>query len=257
MIAGRTSAVIASSGRSETQMPKSPLQDKQSITKRVLQTTSTFKSTIPSPSRHVSELSTEDVMRTQRQSESQIPSMSAEPPTREIDRPDESEAAQGPEFGVEQERDVFHQPPNTSSPVLSALPRIRLPKIAGDVQGGDPHVPQKLNADVFYSCKKLSEEDLAHQSDAIDEELLPEGVEHLFHSPRAAKLLNPKAKSGLGSLKHYSSARKFSTSSTRFSEGKRNAQESPRELAADLAEDAKSSSNVSAPSQHSSRCSQG
>ena len=140
------------------------------------------------------DLSPEDAMKLQRQSEAQIPSRPAEPPTAEALSTGISKDGEGSEFGVEQDQDVFYQPPDSTAPVLSALPRVKIPKIEEDVQGGDPHIPQKINADVFYSSRNLPQDDLAKQMEIAQEEPSEEIMNSLFHSPRVARLLSTKSK---------------------------------------------------------------
>ena len=132
-------------------------------------------------------LSPEDAMQLQRRSEAQIPSQPAEPPSAET-----FTAGGVPEFGVKQEQDMFYQPPHSTAPVLSALPRFKIPKTEGDVQGGDPHIPQKINADVFYSPIRGSNDDLASRTAQQDPS--EEVMSGLFHSPRVARLLGTKSK---------------------------------------------------------------
>ena len=140
------------------------------------------------------DLSSEDAMKLQWQSEAQIPSRIAEPPIGEAFSTGTALDGEGSEFGVEQEQDVFYQPPDSTTPVLSALPRVKIPKTEEDVQGGDPHIPQKINADVFYSSRKLSQDDLARQTDTAEDEPPNELMSSLFHSPRVARLLSTKSK---------------------------------------------------------------
>jgi aarF domain-containing kinase len=156
-------------------------------------------------------LSPEDAMRLQRQSEAQIPSEPAEPPTAETF----SATGDGPEFGVEQEQDVFHQPPGSTAPVLSALPRFKIPKTEEDVQGGDPHVPQKINADVFYSSRKPSRDNSTNQQS--QEDLSEETISSLFHSKRVARLLGAKLMDTPGGIRPRGS-RMYATRGSQFSE---------------------------------------
>ena len=162
------------------------------------------------------DLSSEDAMKLQRQSEAQIPSKSAEPPTTKAFSTTLPPDGESSEFGVEQEQDVFYQPPNSTAPVLSALPRFKIPKVEEDVQGGDPHVPQKINADVFYSSRRLSQNDIANQTDAAQEHLSEEMMSSLFHSPRIARLLGANSPGGI----RPKGSRTYVTSRIKFAEGK-------------------------------------
>ena len=177
---------------------------------------SSNQSTIPEPSVQ-KPLSPTDAMKAQRQSEAQIPKKTADPPSSEDDS--------SPEFAIEQEQDVFYQPPEATSPVLSALPRMRVPKIENDVQAGDSHIPEGINADVYYSGNKDSETGEA-ESDPSEEELAK-----IFHNPRIAKMLGSKGKyvpKGARGLHTSASFRQRSTEAEK---------EEIRELAADMAKD--------------------
>lgn len=149
----------------------------------------------------------------QRQSEDQIPAISAEPPTAE------------PEFSIEQEKDVYYQPPGQAEPVLSSLPRVRVPKIENDVQGGDSHLPQNINADVFYSG---SEDGPPEPSE--------EQLSQLFHSPRSARLIGQKEKHSPGGGR-----RSFHTSSLRLQQKADVEKQDLQQLAQDMAKDVQSS----------------
>jgi aarF domain-containing kinase len=158
-------------------------------------------------------------MKLQRQSEAQIPSKPAEPPTTKAFSKTLLPDGESSEFGVEQEQDVFYQPPDSTAPVLSALPRFKIPKIEEDVQGGDPHIPQKINADVFYSSSRLSQNGIANQTDTAQEHPSEEMMSGLFHSPRVARLLGTNSKNTPGGIKP-KGLRTYVTSRTKFAEGK-------------------------------------
>jgi len=164
-------------------------------------------------------LSSEHAMKLQRQSEAQIPSEPAEPPTTKAFNTTLPPVGESSEFGVEQEQDVFYQPPDSTAPVLSALPRFKIPKTEEDVQGGDPHVPQNINADVFYSSRRLPQSDIANQMDAAQEHPSEEMMGDLFHSPRVARLLGINSKNMPGGIGPKGS-RTYVTSQTKFAEGK-------------------------------------
>lgn len=183
--------------------------------KQSLQPESSSRSTIPDP--NAKPLSPDEARKAQRQAESQIPARSAEPPSSDNE----------PEFSVDQEKDVYYQPPGQTKPVLSALPRMRVPKVENDIQGGDPHIPKDINADVFYSGAK--EKEVSEPSE--------EQLEQLFHSPRSAKLLGKKSKYLPGG-----SARQFHT--TRAVLQSDSEKEDLKKLAADMAKDV--SSNIQA-----------
>jgi len=133
-------------------------------------------------------LSATEARMLQRQSEAQILSRAAEPPPAEqfIDE------VGRPELDVDQEKDVYYTPPTRSSPVLSSLPRIKVPKVTENTQESDEHVPDaEMNQDVFYSSKAKRNPDSVPAAqtlpaqDAGSEAMYSE----IFHSPRVAKLL--------------------------------------------------------------------
>lgn len=140
--------------------------------------TSSQQSSIPTPKGKP--LSSEEAKLAQRASEGQIPSRSAEPPTADND------------FAVDQEKDVYYQPPDSTSPVLSALPRVKVPKTENDVQAGDG----QINADVYYSGANGKAEPTEEQ------------LEQLFHTPRAARLLGKKDKYMPGGKKSFHTSTK-------------------------------------------------
>lgn len=173
-------------------------------------------------------LSSEHATKLQRQSEAQIPSKPAEPPTTKAFSTTLPPDGESSEFGVEQDQDVFYQPPDSTAPVLSALPRFKIPRVEEDVQGGDPHVPQKINADVFYSSRRLPQNDIANQTDAPQEHPSEEMMSSLFHSPRVARLLGTNPKNTPGGIRPKGS-RTYVTSQTKFAEGKADPPEASRD----------------------------
>ncbi|KAJ5338835.1 hypothetical protein N7452_005563 [Penicillium brevicompactum] len=108
----------------------------------------------------------------QRQAESQIPAEAAEYTGKE--KPDD--------LNVSQQQDVFYKPSTQSGPDLSSLPRVKLPKVAGDAQAG----VDGLNADVFTSP--------VSDKPAPTEEMSEEMLQGLFHSPRVSRMISGKPK---------------------------------------------------------------
>ncbi|KIX97012.1 uncharacterized protein Z520_07126 [Fonsecaea multimorphosa CBS 102226] len=161
-------------------------------------------------------LSPDEARKAQRQSEDQIPARSAEPPSTE-------ENAQ--EFGVEQEQDVFYQPPGSVKPVLSALPRVRVPKTENDVQEGDSHIEPGLNADVYYSGSK-------READAEDEPS-EEQLSQLFRNPRNVRTYGQKARYAPGGV----TARRFHDMSVMRQKVSDTDAESIKQLGAEIAKD--------------------
>lgn len=106
----------------------------------------------------------------QRQAESQIPAESAQYTGNE----------KSDTLNVSQQQDVFYKPSTQSAPDLSSLPRVKLPKVAGDAQAsGDG-----LNADVFTSP--------VSDKPAPVEEMSEEMIQGLFHSPRVSRMISGK-----------------------------------------------------------------
>lgn len=188
-----------------------PLEEEDG--KEAMDVAASGMSTIPDPLS--APLSSEEAKIAQRQSEAQIPHAPAAPPGEE------------PEMYIGQEKDVYYQPPNTTEPVLSALPRVKVPKTENDVQGGDSHIKKEgINADVYYSG-----------AEAETQEPTEEQLNQLFHSPRAASLLGKKNKYMPGGAK-----KEFHISSVM----RRDAQaekEDLTKLAQDMAKDVQTASN--------------
>lgn len=180
-----------------------------------LQVNASRQSTIPDSSLD-SSLSPEEARKLQRLSEDQIPSKTAEPPKGEEN---------SSEFGIEQEQDVFYQPPNSVKPVLSALPRVRVPKTENDVQAGDSHIAPGINADVYYSGSKQ-----------VESEPTEEQLSQLFHNPKHAKVLAKKTGSPPGDVP--GAKRRFHAMRVSRQKSSNGDTESIRQLAADMAKDA-------------------
>lgn len=169
--------------------------------------TESKQSSIPTPTHEP--LSPREARIAQRQSEDPIPATAADPPGGEE------------EFSIEQEKDVYYQPPGQTHPVLSALPRVRVPKIENDIQGGDSHIPKDINADVYYS--------------GVQEEASIEPTEEqlaqLFHTPRAARVLGKKTKYMPGGKRAYH------TTPTRAQRSTEAEKQDLQRLAQDMAKD--------------------
>ena len=124
----------------------------------------------------------------QRQAEKQIPSEAAEPPTPSPGK--EDSGLEG--LYVDQEQDVSFSPPRKTGAVLSALPRIKLPKHTETAQELDEHLPdQHLNADTFYSSTPQNHDSFGQSTHPLNEHNdLPDEVESRpFRSTRAASSL--------------------------------------------------------------------
>lgn len=132
------------------------------------------ESTIPLPR------SSEHAMKAQRLSEFQIPSLSGS---------EEAVATPG--------QDTYNIRPTASSPDLSSLPRLKIPKNVVDTQGTDEHVQDgQINQDVYYSSAGRPPQPPIPSQEAVPEqEEVPEGINtDVFHSPRVASLLGGSAR---------------------------------------------------------------
>jgi aarF domain-containing kinase len=182
--------------RPSTEPVKEPLGKDEPST-NTLEPESSNRSSIPDPKTETTghhELSSDVAKILQRQSEFQIPSRPADPPAEEAYEVNGAPGEDGPELGVDQEQDTFYRASDTASPVLSALPRIKLPKNAGDIQGGDSHIKDDVNADVFYSSDATEKRAAISQNQAKSSESEPseEMINQIFHSPRVARVLGSK-----------------------------------------------------------------
>ena len=161
------------SERSRDELPKNPLENEG------LEPVSSGASSIPTPARKP--LSANSARLLQRQSELQIPSVTA----------DADEAIADPLEEGHDEDSVYHRSTHTS-PVLSYLPRVKLPKHTSSTQGMDSHLPERqINSDTFYNPGIPEPIPSVKAVPAQDE--APEGVDTaLFYSPRVARLLGGK-----------------------------------------------------------------
>ncbi|RDW89492.1 hypothetical protein BP6252_01524 [Coleophoma cylindrospora] len=129
---------------------------------------------------------TPDVARSlQRDSEFQIPSQSADAAGDSVAEPLQNG----------HDEDIFYKRSGHTSPTLSSLPRVKIPKHPSDSQGGDEHLPNnEINSDTYYNPLQGSQQQQGISTKAIPEqEEVPEGIDTaLFHSPRVARLLGAK-----------------------------------------------------------------
>ncbi|KAJ5570255.1 Protein ABC1 [Penicillium hispanicum] len=111
----------------------------------------------------------------QRQAEFQVPASTAQY------RGDEKPGS----LNVSQQQDVFYEPSQQTAPDLSALPRVKFPKTAGDVQAGGN---DGINADVFHSATGPEKQSTTAEQQEPSEEMM----QGLFHSPRVSRVLSGK-----------------------------------------------------------------
>ena len=136
-------------------------------------------SSIPTPRSRP--LSAETARRTQRQFEEQIPSKTADAL---------GETSADPlEEGHDE--DSFYRTSGHTSPTLSSLPRVKIPKRPSNMQKG---VPEGLNSDIFYDAEGRQKSEHIPSVEAVPEqEQVPEDINtDLFYSPRIARMLGGK-----------------------------------------------------------------
>ena len=168
----------------QTNTVKAPLADPREATGEGLPLTLSGRTSSPNPIVGKALTASEKDRNLERQAEKRFPSQAAE----------RSSAAYSEELGLQADRDqdVFYTPSLSDEQVVSALPRVKLPKNTEDAQNSDVHVPDaKLNQDVFYSASSKSEEQILPQAQAVPEqdELSEEAYTELFHSPKVARML--------------------------------------------------------------------
>ena len=169
---------------------KAPLADRREPTDEGLPLTSSGRTSSPNSVMGKASAASEKDRSLERQAEKQFPSQAGE----------RSPAAHSEESGLQADRDldVFYTPSLPDEQVVSALPRVKLPKNTEDAQNSDEHVPDaKLNQDVFYSASSKSEEQTLPQAQAVPEQdaLSDEAYTELFHSPRVARMLGSQPNS--------------------------------------------------------------
>ncbi|KAI4104814.1 MAG: hypothetical protein LQ339_003658 [Xanthoria mediterranea] len=165
----------------QTEPQKIPLNKEYHRNEANIEPTSSGETSIPDPSSGPTSLAPEKARNLQREAEKQIPSQAAEPPS--------------PELGVVQEQDVFYTPSPEAGRVVSALPRVKLPKNSVDEQKSIGRVPDEgINQDVFYSSASNGQEQALPVHQAIPQQKEPseEMYSGLFHSPKVAKILKER-----------------------------------------------------------------
>jgi aarF domain-containing kinase len=157
--------------------PQGPLESLHSE-EAALHPASSGISTIPNPS-GTRTLSSDRAKMLQREFEQQIPSQPA----------DAEEGHSDNELAEGHDEDIFYVPSKHTSPVLSGLPRVKIPKQTENTQGNDEHVQYGgINSDSYSAA---SGEDKTSVAQAVPEqEQIPEGINtDLFYSPRVAMML--------------------------------------------------------------------
>jgi len=133
----------------------------------------------PSSSNHTSEpLSPLKARTVQRQAENQIPAKTADAVGETIDP-----------LVAGHDEDSFYRKSGHTSPTLSSLPRVKIPKHPSDVQEqGRILEASQINSESFYQARGADERSSAQ--DVPEPEPAPEGINtEIFRSPRVAKSL--------------------------------------------------------------------
>ncbi len=154
--------------------PQHPLEDEHRK-QAVLRPASSGTSAIPNAA-ETKVLSSDRAKKLQRQFEQQIPTQPADAEQGHS----ETDLAKG------HDEDIFYTPYIHTSPVLSTLPRVKIPKQTENMQSNDEHVQYGgINSD-SYSAASTGEKSIP----ASEEEPVPERINtDLFYSPRVAKML--------------------------------------------------------------------
>ncbi|CZR58905.1 probable abc1 protein precursor [Phialocephala subalpina] len=149
-----------------------------------IQPVSSGESTIPLPAQKSA--SSEHTRFIQRQSETQIPSKAADAFDTSIPDP----------LAGGHDEDSFYRPSTHASPVLSSLPRVKLPKHTSSTQQGNSHLPiGRINSDSFYSAETTQSVPSAQA--VPEQEQVPEGINtDLFYSRRVARILGGRTQGG-------------------------------------------------------------
>ena len=173
---------------------KQPLVENGQKLNEGLQPEASERSSISNPTKSSSQLSADEARKTQRRAETQIPSKPAEAPPAKLQA---SEPVKNDryELNVDQDKDLYYTQSANTSPVLSSLPRVKLPKNTEDSQDGDEHVrDEEINQDVFYSHKPKTSSNSIPNAQAIptQESVSEDMYSEIFQSPRVAKLLRNK-----------------------------------------------------------------
>lgn len=196
------------SSRPTPEPAKAPLAQEKAAGTESVRPVSSSESTIPIPGAR-DQLSSEAARIRQRESESQIPGRSAD--------------SEG-NLTTEPNADVFQFRSGKTSPELSSLPRVKVPKVAETVQGSVEEVDDgAINAEVYYSAERHGEQEPVPKQQAIPEQdEVPEGINlEVFHSPRVARMLGAR-KPGLDRHKELEMkfARRTPIDHTKLAEGK-------------------------------------
>jgi aarF domain-containing kinase len=166
-----------------SERPSEPAKEPLQVGKNDLRPVSSGESTIPIPAGKGKATSADHARQLQRQFERQIPSQAA----------DGEEGHSKDALAQGHDEDVSYNRSSHVSPVLSSLPRSKIPKHTENTQGNDEHVQSDgINAD-YYSSAAAPEDKIPSSAAVPEQEQTPEGVNtELFYSPRIARMLGGK-----------------------------------------------------------------
>lgn len=130
-------------------------------------------------------LTSGEARRLQRSYENQVPSYAAD------GKADTSRNGTANSF----DNDSSYKPLQYNSPILSSLPRVKVPKHPNHVQADDAHLNnQGLNSESYSSPVQTSTASPVGKMDTLTEEEVPEGINTaIFSSSRVAKSLGGRA----------------------------------------------------------------
>lgn len=130
-------------------------------------------------------LTSDEARRLQRSYENQVPSYAADGKT------DTSRNGTANSF----DNDSSYKPLQYNSPILSSLPRVKVPKHPNHVQADDAHLNnQGLNSESYSSPVQTPTASPVGKMDTLTEEEIPEGINTaIFSSSRVAKSLGGRA----------------------------------------------------------------
>jgi aarF domain-containing kinase len=187
------------SERSPVEPQNNPLADIDGKIDDSLRPTSTSRTSILNPESYKSFTEADRARNLQRLAEKQIPSISAEAPTSSKLQTASSDP-KNKEIRINEQQDIFFTRPTDTNPVLSSLPRVKLPNFTANTQDESEHPGDtEINQDVFYSASRA-------EKSVPDVQTLPEHGQpsdamysEIFHSPKVARLLKgEKKKNGSG-----------------------------------------------------------
>ena len=181
--------------------PVKPLSVEHGQQDEALKPEESARSSIPNPEAERMTTHLRDASHSQGQSEAQIPSKTANPPSVEEKILPGAESPDGAvgKIRVVEDQDVFYDQPRSNGVVHSSLPHVKLPLVTEDIQdGNEPASEKKLNQDVFYSSSRNatghSQQQALPKSQALPEkdDLPEEAYSELFQSRRVSQIFRRK-----------------------------------------------------------------